>query len=116
MVKKVNVKVNAEQMAIASSNGIAPNTVYARLKNGWDLHRAITEPPRKLPQLAKLSRNEEGSLVTDKPKGKKRSFSFDADLDPLVDEMIAASGMTFTDWLNQMVREKLTPAQKTRRQ
>ncbi len=94
-------------MALAESNGIAPNTVYARLQRGWDLERAISEPPKKLRQLEKLSRNEEGSLVTAKPKGRIRSLRLDRDLDEKVDEAIASSGLTMADWFSDFVREHL---------
>ncbi|OKH10820.1 hypothetical protein NIES593_22685 [Hydrococcus rivularis NIES-593] len=108
MVKKLNVKVTAEQMAIAHENGIHTNTVYARLKNGWELTKAITEPPKKLPQLAKLKRNEEGSLIAEQPKGRLRSLRLDQDLDDAVDKAIAESGLTMADWFSEIVRKNIS--------
>jgi hypothetical protein len=107
MVEKIKAKVTQEQLEIAREHGIAVPTVYARLKNGWELERAITEPPKQLSQFSKLERNAEGCLVADKPRGKIRSIKLDQDLDELADQAIAVSGLTMGEWFSNLVREYL---------
>lgn len=97
MVKKLKVKVTQEQLAIAHNHGLATNTVYARLSRGWDLKKAITEPPKSSPPP--LERNEEGSLISDAPKGKQRSIRLPVEWDEVADRAIAESGLTQSEWV-----------------
>lgn len=112
MVKKLKVKITQEQLAIAHSHGLATNTVYARLSRGWDLEKAITEPPKSSPPP--LERNEEGSLISDAPKGKQRSIRLPAEWDEVADKAIAESGLSQSEWVANAIVNYLKK-QKNRR-
>jgi hypothetical protein len=88
---KVGKVVPPDKIAIAEKNGILTNTLYARLNRGWDIEKAISTPPKKQPHLAKMKRNEEGEIVTDREKGKARGVRFPKEKDDLIDEAIANS-------------------------
>lgn len=101
-----------DKMAIAEKNGILPNTLYARLNRGWDIEKAITTPPRKQPHLSKMKRNEEGEIVTDHEKGKARGVRFPKEKDDLIDEAIANSGMTQSDFIAVATLEYINTKKK----
>jgi hypothetical protein len=113
MVKKLKVKVTAEELAIAESHGIAYNTVYTRMQRGWDKHRAITESPKTSPaQTLGLERNAEGSIISDNPKGKQRSIRLPAEWDEKADQAIAQSGLTQSEWVAGVIVEHLQKKKK----
>ena len=101
---KVGKKVPPEKMAIADANGIPRSTLYNRINGGWDIDKAITEPPRK--KAIKLERNEEGIFVGS-GKGKARHFSLPEELDEKLDKAIAKSGLAPSQWIEQVITNKL---------
>ena len=97
---RVGKKILPEQIAIAEENGIPRSTIYARLSKGWDIEKAISEPPRKRPQLKKLQKNKDGELInTGEKKGKSRTIRFPESKDDLLDKAIAESGMNQVDFI-----------------
>lgn len=101
---KVGKKVPPEQMAIADANGIPRSTLYNRINNGWDLEKAITEPPRK--KAVNLERNEEGVFVS-AGRGKARHFSLPEELDEKLEKAIAKSGLASSQWIEKVITDKL---------
>jgi hypothetical protein len=95
-----------EDKAIAESNGIAISTVYARLRQGWDKGRAISEPPKKL-KLSQMSRNEWGEIQSDRRRGKGRTIYLPEDLDEKLDRAIAISGKSQSAYIAELVERCL---------
>ena len=110
---RVGKKVPPDKMAIAEKNGISRSTLYARLRQDWDIDRAISEPPKSRPQLNKLERNVDGELVTTKEKkGKSRTIRFPESKDDLLDEAIAESGMNQVDFIVKATLEYINNKSK----
>lgn len=101
---KVGKKVPPDKMAIADANGIPRSTLYTRLSKGWNIDRAISEPPRK--KAVNLERNEEGVFVS-AGKGKARHFSLPEELDEKLDKAIAKSGLAPSQWIEETVINRL---------
>ena len=101
---KIGKKVPPEQMAIADANGIPRSTLYNRINNGWDIEKAISQPPRK--KAVNLERNEEGIFVG-AGKGKTRHFSLPEELDEKLDKAIAKSGIAPSQWIEEVITKKL---------
>ena len=112
-MSRVGKKVPPQEMAIAEENGISRSTLYARLNQGWDIEKAISEPPKRRPQLNKLKRNEDGELVTvNERKGKSRTVRFPESKDDLLDEAIADSGMNQVDFIVKATLEYINTKNK----
>lgn len=110
---RVGKKVPPEQMAIADKNGISRSTLYARLNSGWEIEKAISQPPKPRPQLNKLERNDDGELITaNEKKGRSRSIRFPESKDDLVDEAIANSGMNQVDFIVNATLEYINTKNK----
>ncbi|MGL5941135.1 MAG: CopG family transcriptional regulator [Waterburya sp.] len=101
---KVGKLVPPEKMALADANGIPRSTLYNRINNGWDVDRAISEPPKK--KAVTLERNEEGIFVG-AGKGKTRHFSLPEELDEKLDKAIAKSGLAPSQWIEEAITNKL---------
>ena len=101
---KVGKKVPPGKMAIADKNKIPRTTLYNRLKAGWDIDRAISEPPRK--KSVVVERNSEG-VFTGSGKGKTRHFSLPEELDEKLDKAIAKSGLAPSQWIEEVITNKL---------
>lgn len=100
---KVGKIVPPDKMAIAEKNGIPRTTLYNRLRAGWDLDRAITEPSRK---IVKIERGEEGTFVGAN-KAKPRYFSLPVELDEKLEKIIKKSGKSPSVWLEEEMTKKL---------
>ncbi|MDJ0591710.1 MAG: hypothetical protein QNJ72_17220 [Pleurocapsa sp. MO_226.B13] len=100
---KVGKLVPPEKMAIAEKNNIPRTTLYNRIRAGWDLDRAISEPPRK---TVKIERDEEGTFVGAN-KAKPRYFSLPVELDEKLEKIIEKSGKTPSVWLEEEMTKKL---------
>ena len=101
---KVGKLVPPDKMAIADNNGIPRTTLYNRIRAGWDINKAISEPPRK--KAVTLERNEEGTFVS-AGKGKTRHFSLPEELDEKLDKAIAKSGLAPSQWIEETVINRL---------
>jgi hypothetical protein len=99
---KVAKLVPPEKLAIAEEKGIPAVTVYKRLKRGWDLEKAITEPTR----VSNRQRDNSGEFV-DIGKGQTWRFSMSQEWDELLEKAIADSGMNQYDFIAQIVINKL---------
>ena len=98
-MSKFAIVLTEESKAIATENGVPHSTVYARLKRGWDLEKAVTEKPRA---FSYYGRDEHGSNIG-KGLGKSRSIRFDQELDEAIDAAIAESGKTQSEFLADLV-------------
>ena len=91
-----------EQLAIAEKNDIPKVTLYKRVKAGWDIEEAITKPTRKVG-----NKKREDGLFVDAGKAKARFFSLPQEWDDKLAKAIADSGMSESEWLEQLIIEKL---------
>lgn len=105
---KVGKIVPAEKMAIAEKNGIPRTTVYNRIRSGWDIEEAITKPSRG---SRNKKRDSEGNF-TGIGKGKTRSFNLPKEWDKELDLAIGNSNMNQSDFLCQVVIDKLKNRKK----
>ena len=101
---KVGKLVPPDKMAIADKNGIPRTTLYNRIRAGWDIDRAISEPSKKI--KGKKKRNEEGFFV-DTGKGKPRGFTVREEWERALDQAIADSGLTQSEWVEKTIIDKL---------
>ncbi|MDJ0743346.1 MAG: hypothetical protein QNJ32_08290 [Xenococcaceae cyanobacterium MO_167.B27] len=101
---KVGKLVPPDKLAIAIKNKISRTTLYNRIRAGWDIDKAISEPPRK--RTVNLERNEAGVFVG-VGKGKQRTFSLPKDLDEKLDMAIAESGLSPSQWIEETIINKL---------
>ena len=101
---KVGKLVPPDKMAIADKNGIPRTTLYNRIRAGWDLDRAISEPSKKT--VNKKKRNEEGIFV-DTGKGKPRGFTVREEWEKALEQAIADSGLTQSEWVEKTIIDKL---------
>lgn len=92
-----------DKMAIAENNNIPRTTLYNRIRAGWDIDRAISEPPRK---AVKIERDEQGTFVGVN-KAKPRFFSLPVELDEKLKKIIEKSGKTPSVWLEEEMTKKL---------
>ncbi len=99
---KVAKLLPPEKVAIAERNNIPLTTVYKRLKRGWDLEKAITQPPRE----SNRKRSEEGEFIGS-GKGKPRCFTLPLEWDEKLEKAIADSELNQSEWVAQVVMNKL---------
>ena len=99
------VILDEEHKQKAIANNLSLQTVYARLKRGWDVERAVTEKPKQT-TVHDLPRSETGELLPHElPKGKQRSIRLYKHMDDDIDEAIASSGMTQSDFVSMAVEQ-----------
>ena len=98
--------ISEKDKVIALGNGIALSTVYARLRQGWDKERAISEPPRKL-KISEMKRNEWGEFQSDRKRGKARTIYMPEELDQKLDRAIATSGKSQSAYIADLVEAHL---------
>ena len=92
-----------EQIKTAKLNGIPEQTLRNRLRAGWEIQKAVTEPPRK---RGERKRNEHG-LFIGKNKADQRAFRLTKDLDRKLAKAIKESGLNQSDFLAEIVAEWL---------
>jgi hypothetical protein len=101
---KVGKLVPPDKMAIAEKNGIPRTTLYNRIRAGWDIDEAISKPSKKI--AGEKQRNEEGFFIgTD--KGKSRAFRVKEEWQEALDQAIADSGLTQSEWVEKVIIDKL---------
>lgn len=87
-----------EYKEVAIENNISLQTVYARIRRGWDLDRAVMEEPRQIENIK--GRKNEGEFTEGKrPKSKAMSFCFYEDRLEDLEEAIVNSGKTKSDFI-----------------
>ena len=96
-----------EQLALAEKNGIPKVTVYKRLDRGWDVEKAITKPTRKLKNLKR-----EDGLFVDAGRGGRTYFSLPVEWENDFKQAIADSGMSESEWVEQVVIDRLKAKKK----
>ncbi len=99
---KMSPEITKEQWAIADSHNIPRVTVYKRLQRGWDVERSITTPPKSEPRQER----SDGRFSGDE-KGKPRSIRLPKEWDEELDQAIAESGMSQSDWIAEVIVNKL---------
>lgn len=109
---KVGKLVPPDKMAIAEKNGIPRTTLYNRIRAGWDVEDAISKPSKKI--AGKKERNEEGFFVGI-GKGKPRGFTVKEEWDSVLDQAIADSGLTQSEWVEKIIVDKLKRSKYNRK-
>lgn len=105
---KTAILLPEEYKEKAIANKISIQTVYQRLKRGWDLERAVTEPPKTPQHLSKLSRDEGMIRSGNRPKGSKTyGFVYYKDREKQLDQAIAESGLSVSDFMSKIVDDYL---------
>ena len=111
------VKLPEEYKQKAIANNLSLQTVYGRINRGWDLEKAVTTPPKLKTAAYYNQRDSEGNIKSGKrPKGKNRTFTAYADMDQLLDDAIADSGLSSSDFLAIAVEDYLTKLWKPKSQ
>ena len=97
--RKVGKKLPPEYHDKAIENNIPLSTVYNRLNRGWDLEKAVTTlPTRKT--YANTQNREEGVMVpSSRPRSKSISFSPYKDYEDLLNDAIAKSGKSRSEFI-----------------
>lgn len=106
---KVAKLVPPEKLEIAEKNGIPKVTVYKRLDRGWDIHRAITEPTKKVAR----ERDEKGEFIS-QGRGKPRTITLPEEWDEVFDEVVKSSQLNQSEWISELVVNKLKRMKKSR--
>ena len=106
---KTAIKLPDEYKERAIANGLSIQTVYARIKRGWDLEKAVTEPPKKTAPHVLQSARLEGMIQSgSRPKSHlSRAFNFYQDSEELLDRAIASSGMIKSDFYCHAIEQYL---------
>lgn len=107
-----------EYREIAEKNGLSIQTVYSRIKRGWELEKAVTKKPER--KYASPKRKEGMIIARDRPKGDRPiSFYFYKDLEDLLEKAITESGLSRSEFLSQALETYLLklwkPKTKTRK-
>lgn len=100
---KVGKIVPPDKMAIAEKNNIPRTTLYNRIRSGWDIEKAISEPPRR---TVKIERDKEGTFIGI-GKGKPRGFTVREEWEKALETAIADSGLTQSEWVEKVIINKL---------
>ena len=105
---KVGKLLPKEYKEKAIENKIPLPTVYRRLKNGWDLERAVTQQPNSK-YIDQFTRTEEGELMPSmRPKTHKvYAFTAYADLEDLLNQAIEESGKLQSVFFADAIEEYL---------
>ena len=78
------------------------------------MEKAITLTPKTPTHLKNAKRDKEGYIVSDCEKGKSRGVRFPKEKDDLIDEAIADSGMTQSDFIAMATLEYINDKKKTK--
>ena len=97
-----------EQIKIAEGNNIPMVTVYKRLKSGWKVKRAITQPTRNIDHMIRKD-----GLFVESEKGKRRSFNLDKDWDQDLEYIIQNSELEEDKLIEKIIVDRLKDLRKT---
>ena len=95
-------QIPSEYYERAALIGISNQTLYNRVNRGWDLEAAATTPPDH--KKESLRRNSRFYGV---PRGKVRTVRMPLELEEVLNEAIASSGLTEMDFLTEIVASYL---------
>lgn len=98
---RVSYKVSEEDKAIAAGNGIPLSTLYARIRSGWEIERAISTPSGKN-RSSKVDRDENGEVIAQN-LGKQRIFRLPDFLDEKMDQLIEKSGLSGSEYVRDVI-------------
>lgn len=90
----------------AIANGLSLNTVYSRIKRGWDKLEAVTIPPTQTTCTHNLDRDQ-GWLVSDRPRGSSISFSIYKDIEDEFNTALSESGLTKSEFVATAIEQYL---------
>jgi hypothetical protein len=98
-----------EDKKIAIANGLALQTVYGRIKRGWDIDKAINTPPTKITHAVTAQRDEEGLLLSNnRPKSKKSmSFTLYEDMEDLFNQAYQQSNLSRSEFIATAMEQYL---------
>ncbi len=91
-----------DKKEIALKNGLSLQTVYRRIRDGWDLEEAITKPPLG---VTNLERGASGTFTSANPKGKARGVRLPIELDKEFEQILEEEGMSVGELLTVMVED-----------
>ena len=110
-------KLPEDKKQIALANGISIQTVYARIKRGWSIDRAITEQVKSdnTPISAVIGSRQEGGRLkpfAQKAKGKVISFTPYRDDEEELAQLITESGESRSVFLAEVIHQWLQARRK----
>jgi hypothetical protein len=111
---KTAVLLPEKYKKIALANNISIQTVYGRLRRGWDVEKAVKVPPDKSKgKSADVPRKEGAIMPSDRPRcSKPISFYFYQDLEKILESAVKSSGLSRSEFISQVVEEYLLKWQK----
>ena len=104
---RVSKLLTEAQKAIAEHNNIPVVTVYKRLDRGWDVEKAITKPTRKPRNIKRKD-----GLFVNAGRGKSRHFSVAVEWERDLDQAIADSGISESEWIEKIIIDRLKSESK----
>jgi hypothetical protein len=101
----VGIVLDEKHKQIALKNNISLQTVYARIKRGWNVDRAVSEVPQKT-NVHVLPRSNRGPVLAgEHPKGKHRSIRLYKYMDNEIDQIIEEMGLNQSDFIAMAVEQ-----------
>jgi hypothetical protein len=112
--RKHGVVLPDEYRELAIANGISIKTVYARIKRGWEVNKAVTVLPTKITS-AHTNKREEGWIVSgNRAKGSPITFTMYKDSEDLFNEAVNESGLSRSDFVANAVEQYLLKLWKSK--
>jgi hypothetical protein len=108
---KVGYKLPDKYKQIAIDNGISLQTVYSRINHGWELEKAVNKKPSK---KIRAIRSKTGELITSRKKY-PISIHFYEDKEEILDDAIAQSGKTRSEFIADVLEDYLDKWEKKKR-
>jgi hypothetical protein len=100
--------LSTEDKEKAIAAGLSLQTVYARIKRGWDVEKAITVAPMATP-LTELERTATGELLPKDslPVGRPRTIYLNLIYDEYLDKEIEQSGLGQSRFIAKIIEDYL---------
>jgi hypothetical protein len=100
MVKrKVGKKLPPKYHKLMEENKLSASTVYDRINRGWDVEKAVSTPPTRKTYASTENREEGVMIPSNRPRGKSITFSPYKDYENLLNDAIAESGKSRSEFI-----------------
>jgi hypothetical protein len=105
--RKHGVILPDEYRELAIANKISIKTVYARIKRGWPVDKAVTSQPQKK-TCAHINNRQDGWIMAgNRRKGSPITFTMYEDSEDLFNEALKESKLTRSDFVANAVEQYL---------